>query len=247
MKDITDKNFGVIIAFWLPGFLLLWGLSYSSPDIALWLRKSSGAEAPTVGSFLYATLASLAAGLLISAVRWLLVDHFFWVCGFLVRGLRRPALDMSRLTGEGVLAAFSGAVENHYRYYQYYSNTLVAVAVGFIAYAGSEKGVWLSKLGFIVAGIEIALLLAAGDCLRKYHNAASQILSHTEGAVDDERLATRQKGGEEEGGEKGAQEGRAEEGAQEGRAEEKGGEKGSLKEEGLIEAEANQRRAGDAG
>jgi len=23
MKDITEKNFGVIIAFWLPGFLVL--------------------------------------------------------------------------------------------------------------------------------------------------------------------------------------------------------------------------------
>jgi hypothetical protein len=29
MKDVTDKNFGVIIAFLLPGFLLLWGLTYS--------------------------------------------------------------------------------------------------------------------------------------------------------------------------------------------------------------------------
>ena len=26
VKDITDKNFGVVIAFWLPGVILLWGL-----------------------------------------------------------------------------------------------------------------------------------------------------------------------------------------------------------------------------
>jgi hypothetical protein len=62
MKDITDKTFGVIIAFWLPGFLLLWGLSYSSRDIAFWLNKSGGADAPTAGNFLYVTLASLLSG-----------------------------------------------------------------------------------------------------------------------------------------------------------------------------------------
>jgi hypothetical protein len=43
MKDINDKNFGVIIAFWLPGFVLLWGLSHSLPDIAVLLSKPNGA------------------------------------------------------------------------------------------------------------------------------------------------------------------------------------------------------------
>ena len=45
MKDITDKNFGVIIAFLLPGFLFLWGLSFSvdegseEQDISLCLAR----------------------------------------------------------------------------------------------------------------------------------------------------------------------------------------------------------------
>jgi hypothetical protein len=76
MKDVTGKNFGVIIAFLLPGFVLLWGLSYSSKPIADWLARSSGSDAATIGGFLYSTLASLALGLLVSATRWLLVDHF---------------------------------------------------------------------------------------------------------------------------------------------------------------------------
>jgi hypothetical protein len=75
MKDITEKNFGVIIAFWLPGFLFLWGLSYSWPLVATWLAKSNDTNAPTIGGFLYATLASLAVGLLINAVRWALVQE----------------------------------------------------------------------------------------------------------------------------------------------------------------------------
>jgi hypothetical protein len=178
MKDVTDKNFGVVIAFWLPGFLLLWGLSYSSPDIASWLSGSSRLGEASVGSFLYSTLASLAVGLLISAVRWLVVDHFLWLCGYCVEHLRRPELDLSRLTNKDVMAAFSGAVENHYRYYQYYSNTLIAVIIGFIDYAWNEGGIELSRLTVAVIGVGIALLLAAGDSLRKYHKAASQILNH---------------------------------------------------------------------
>jgi hypothetical protein len=51
MKDVNEKNFGVIIAFWLPGFLFLWGLSYSWPEVATWLAKSGSGDAPTVGDF----------------------------------------------------------------------------------------------------------------------------------------------------------------------------------------------------
>ena len=90
MKEITDKNFGVIIAFWLPGFILLWGLSFSSAEIAGWLKNSNN---PSVGGFLYATLASLALGLLISAVRWLIVDHFL----IYITGVPRLDFDFSKL------------------------------------------------------------------------------------------------------------------------------------------------------
>jgi hypothetical protein len=176
MKEITDKNFGVLIAFWLPGFLLLWGLSYSSPNIASWLTKSSEAESPTVGNFLYTTLASLAVGLLISAVRWAFIDHILSFCGRWIPGLSRPKLDFSKLKDENVLAAFSGAVENYYRYYQYYSNTLVAVIIAFSAYLQSENSVWQSYLTLEVVGIAVILLFASGDSLRKYQIAAAQIL-----------------------------------------------------------------------
>ena len=185
MKDITDKNFGVIIAFWLPGFLLLWGLSYSSPELSVWLSKSNVANAPTVAGFLYASLASLSAGLLISAVRWLVLDHFlhFWgtfMMPFWSKGtssLTRPTLDMSRLADKDIFTAFNGAVENHYRYYQYYSNSLVAVTISFVSFAFKDGVALCSKLTFCAIIVGIALLLAAGDSLSKYHKAAFQLLT----------------------------------------------------------------------
>ncbi|WP_423886737.1 hypothetical protein [Bradyrhizobium sp.] len=46
-SDVIDKKFGVVIAFWLPGFILLWGLTYSFPELDKLLPRSE-AEAPTV-------------------------------------------------------------------------------------------------------------------------------------------------------------------------------------------------------
>ena len=34
MKEITDKNFGLLISLWLPNSILLWGLSYSNLEVA---------------------------------------------------------------------------------------------------------------------------------------------------------------------------------------------------------------------
>jgi len=171
MKDVTDKNFGVIIAFWLPGFLLLWGLSYSSNDIAVWLINSSKNDAPTVGGFLYATLASLALGLMISAVRWLIIDHLFYFTGW----VKPLPIDFAKLKEAAAFAAFQGVVENHYRYYQYYSNTLVAVLTAFgcyIKFGPHQPSLFIWSAAIAIC---IALLLAARDCLNKYHERASAI------------------------------------------------------------------------
>jgi hypothetical protein len=173
MKDITDKNFGVIIAFLIPGFMLLWGLSYSSSMVAAWLVKSSAADAPTVGGFLYATLASLALGLLISAIRWFFVDHFlyYFTC------LKQTKVDFSKLKTKEAFAAFEGVVENHYRYYQYYSNTFVAVVISFAAYLWAGKDTSSKTVIFGVILLCVVLLLASRDCLKKYHERAAEIAS----------------------------------------------------------------------
>lgn len=174
MKDITDKNFGVVIAFWLPGVILLWGLSYSYPGVSRWLNQASGSESPSVGGFLYLTLASLAVGLIVSAVRWMIVDKFLQC----VTGLREPQFDFGKLKDKEAFAVFLGVVENHYRFYQYYSNTLVAVMSAFITYLiiqGPKTISGLVWVAFIVACP--ALLWASYDCLKKYYSKSEQIAS----------------------------------------------------------------------
>lgn len=175
MKDITEKNFGVLIAFGLPGFLLLWGLSFSLNDVASWLSKSSASEGPTVAGFLYATLGSLALGLLISAVRWLVVDsilHFYYKR---IRSKPLPQINFAKLKTADVFAAFQGIIDNHYRYYQYYSNTLVALVTAFVAYLkfGQKSPGPYTWITVIIAFI--ALLLASKDSFKKYYVRAAAV------------------------------------------------------------------------
>jgi hypothetical protein len=172
MKDITGKNFGVVIAFLLPGFLLLYGISLSFEDVATWLVTTEASDnTVTVGGFLYASLASLSLGLMISAVRWLIVDH-----ALRLTGIRDPGIKFENLKDKDKYAAFIGAVENHYRYYQYYSNTLVAVIFAFVIYLleGPRTPSLISWIGIIF--ISVTLFLGARDSLKKYYERSNAVL-----------------------------------------------------------------------
>jgi hypothetical protein len=124
---------------------------------------------------------------LISAIRWALVDQLFEKSGM----LKRPPLDLSSLANKDVLAAFNGTVENHYRYYQYYANTFVAVAIAFIYYVLNvlKCDLRYSSLTVYVVFIELILFLASRDSLSKYYMAATQILK---GEAHDKRLGARE-------------------------------------------------------
>jgi chromate transport protein ChrA len=171
MKDVTDKNFGTIIAFLLPGALLLWGLSLALPDVGDWFLLASAEKGPSVGGFLFSSLAALSLGLLLSAIRWLIIDHIHeWT------GIAKPNLKFEKLTDQHTLSAFSGVVENHYRYYQYYANSLIAIIFATIVYFGTNgfPG-WV--ISAIVAFVCIALFLGSRDALSKYYERAGKILS----------------------------------------------------------------------
>lgn len=121
MSELSEKNFGLLIAYVLPGFVTLWGISRFSPTVESWIVMD-GAGAPTVAGFMYVTLASIGAGLTISAIRWALIDSLHHATG-----IEPPRWDFAKLDER--FEGFTGLVENHYRYYQFYSNMLIAVAI----------------------------------------------------------------------------------------------------------------------
>src|SRR4051812_35686483 len=172
MQAVTNDNFGPLIAYLVPGATALIGVSPFSGTLREWFATAP-ASSPTIGGFLYVTVASIAVGMTLSAIRWLVVDTIH-----ARTGLRAPPLDFAGL-GENV-EAFALLIEIHYRHYQFYSNMLVAVA---IAYGCHRVRVGDLSLGWADLGallLEAVYFATSRDTLQKYHSRCRQLLAARE-------------------------------------------------------------------
>lgn len=168
MKEVTQKNLGPLIAYVVPGLVVLWGISPFSVTVETWLTSANGAS-PSVAGFLYVTLASLAAGLTLNAVRLVTMDvvHHH-------TGLKRPEFDFSEFQAK--FWAFNQLFESHYRYYQFYSHMFLAVA--FLIGARLVTVPWPGPrwFGSALAALELVLFLSGRQTLAKYYASASHLL-----------------------------------------------------------------------
>ena len=168
---VSSQNFGLIIAYLLPGFVALWGVSYFSPTVAAWIAASQQGS-PSMAGFMYVLLASLAAGVTVSAVRWAIIDHLHHATGIVP-----PAWKFANL--EGKLQGYLALIENHYRYYQFYANMFVAAAFAYWASPRPEWQAGSSRLttwgGFLA--LEIVLFAGSRDTLAKYYGRTRQLLN----------------------------------------------------------------------
>lgn len=171
MNDVTDKNFGLIIAFLIPGFICLWGLSLSFDEIKPLLGSFNSSETSTFGGFLYSSLMSLSIGLLVSAVRWLIVDTIMHRTG-----VPEPKRNFAATADADKCSAFLGLVENHYRYYQYYANSFIAVFASLVAFLLRSPKPPSCGMVVLVIGVEIALFLGSRDALSKYYSRSAELL-----------------------------------------------------------------------
>ncbi len=168
MRDVSNANFGLLIAFVIPGFTTVWGMSPYVPTFQRWLHVSNG-DVPTVGGFLFVSLASVAVGVIVSAIRWAIIDPVHHATG-----IQRPRFDDQRL--EANVTAFQVLVEHHYRYYQFYANMFVVVMVTRLAphLLGDAAPNGWTDVGAVVLGL--ILLVASRDTLRKYYERTAQLL-----------------------------------------------------------------------
>lgn len=176
MTDVSSRNFGYLIAYVIPGFIVVASLSVYSPIMRAWIGTFSE-TAPTVSGFLYVTLASVFAGMTLSAVRWLTLDSFHHRTG-----IKRPRLDFSVLDENR--AAFDALALNHFRYYEFFSHTALALIVAMCSYRPLSDLLAFSPvvmlLGVLV--LEVVLFVASRDSLRKYYDRTSSLLGRSEAA-----------------------------------------------------------------
>jgi hypothetical protein len=167
MTGTSNWPFGLLVAYVLPGFIGLAGLAPLVPSVAGWLQPSSVGG---LGAPVYAVLAATAVGMILSCFRWLTVDQIHhWM------GLTRPAWDNSQL--KDALGAFDYLVQNHYRYYEFCGNTLIAVICAYgvnriIGRLPLANGV--TDAAIVI--VSIVLFLASRDALSKYYTRTAGLL-----------------------------------------------------------------------
>lgn len=185
MRDVTKENFGLLIAFIVPGFTAVWGMAYLSPAVRAWLGQIP-AEVPTVGGFLYATIAAIAAGLTVSTVRWLVIDTIHHRTG-----IRQPPWDFSRLSTH--LAAYDVLIAIHYRYYQFYGGMCVAMLFAY-ACRRAATGPTLPLFGWPELGlavVEVVFFCGSRDTLRKYYFRVGSLVTAPTSPRSKSRRASR--------------------------------------------------------
>lgn len=172
MQTISNDTFGPLVAYLIPGATALIGFEPYSPLLQSWLA-SAPPEAPSIGGFLYLTVAALAAGMTMNAVRWAVLDTIHaWT------GLRMPAFDFSRLSGRE--QAYTILLEIHYKHYQFHGSMLIATAVAYVGWRSAEGlAGGLGLFDLLVAMLEVVFFLMSRDTLTRYQRRVAQLLGTT--------------------------------------------------------------------
>ncbi|MGD0769939.1 MAG: hypothetical protein ABSB42_17275 [Tepidisphaeraceae bacterium] len=174
MPETSSRQFGLIVAYLIPGFVGLAGLSPLIPLVGEWLRPVNQGELG-LGPPIYALLGATAVGMIVSCFRWCVLDQIHqWT------GVKRPQWDDSQLAK--ALGGFDYLVQNHFRYYEFASNTLIATlwAYGVNRYLKTVSFLGAcTDLGMLI--LSIVLFAASRDALAKYYNGARQLLGSSRG------------------------------------------------------------------
>ena len=170
--NFSSESFGFLIAYLIPGFVLVWGMGQALPELNEYMRLAIDEKESVLNGILGATIAAIVAGLLVDGIRCLTVDG-------LIKKLRDDEkINYDRLSDPDCYQAHRGAINHHYRYYQYYGNILVASTLGLVVYLiNMGMSFWI----FIVILVALYVMAhRAWDSIVNYNKKALQILNQAE-------------------------------------------------------------------
>ena len=169
MREISASNFGIVIAYLVPGFTTLWGFSYFSASLSAWIGQPAASQ-PTVAGFLYVTLGSLGMGMIVNAARWATLDKIHHLTG-----IRYPNWDFENLQKN--LAGYETLVEFYFRYHEFFGNTLIAGSFTYLIWRWHHPAWIFAAMDVVMLGIGALLWAASRDTLRKYYIRSERLLS----------------------------------------------------------------------
>lgn len=169
MSQGPSWQFGLILAYLVPGFIGLAGIAPLVPAVGRWLTLSPP-NSLDLGPTFYSVLAATAIGMILSCFRWLLIDRIH-----LAAGIRRPNWNDDSLHTK--LGSFDYLVQNHFRYYEFCGNTMLAVLWAY----GVNRVLETSPIFGIGTDLAVAVILlvlfaASRDALAKYYSRSALLL-----------------------------------------------------------------------
>jgi hypothetical protein len=170
MHDLNVNNFGIIIAYLIPGLIAVWGVGGVSPTLAALLVQAPDAQ-PSIAGFLYLTIVSLGVGVLTSTVRWILVDSIHHGTG-----LKRGDWDFSSF--HEVRSGYDRLTTLHYDFYLFHANSLTALAFAYpLRRIVSSDAVLTVTTDLAMCLLLGVLFLGSRDNLRKYYGRLNQLMA----------------------------------------------------------------------
>ena len=169
MRDLS-RNFGFLVAYIVPGYIVLWGVSFLAPGIQWWLVGDGIAQQPSIAGFLHVTVASVAAGMTVSGLRWLVIDSLHHRTGIAPPTWSDVYLH-ERING------YEWLIENHYRYYQFYANSLIGLLIAYGCWKASVEAVSLGVLDVVVVVCCMVFYAGSRNTLERYYRRAESLLS----------------------------------------------------------------------
>jgi hypothetical protein len=175
MKDVTSTSFGLLMAYLLPGFVGLWSFTFWSTGLRKIFETFLVAQWQ-VGLFLLVLAAALITGLMVGAVRTVLVH--LMIIHFDAPHL--SAKSFRQLQNETKFSAFCYVVDENFRYHQFWAGMVLVMPAFFLGLAEELwKGLSCSKLICLIAIfllVETLTCFASWSSYQKFVERATYIL-----------------------------------------------------------------------
>ena len=168
MKAVSSFGFAEVLAFLIPGSVVLYSFSIENEALSQLFGMSLAATSG-FGVELALVLLSIACGVIVSAIRGSILDNIQLQTGVDSGG----ALDFSKLKDEHTLNAFNAAIGNTYRFAQFYGNMAIAIIV-YAVFESRHSG--MSGLIFVLLLLFVILFWSHRSELANTYSTIGQIL-----------------------------------------------------------------------
>jgi hypothetical protein len=156
IKDWTPTVFGSIVAYILPGALGLISLAFFYPPVEELLLAFGNAQS-TIGLSILFLFTSLAIGMQLSALRWVVFEKI------LLRKVAFASTDFANFKKPDVAASFRVLVDEAYRYHQFFGAQVFVLPVFTYGLGKRIHVCWtgMGGIGLILALVTVEIVTIA--------------------------------------------------------------------------------------